>query len=173
MSWGGAALLLVACSNDDSSRGDDAVADSYAPGSPIPPREAGYPGDTDGAPTDPGPSSPPPEREIESSFLAPVVTGRWIWTANPESGRVARIDGVTREVTTLPAGLSPTYLAAIDGAGDARALVINAGGSDATLFRQGTDGALSELDIPIHQGATAWAVGSMAARAIALARSST
>lgn len=163
------ALLLVACGSDDSislDAEDAAPGGAFGPGLP-PGGNIPSPGDGADADEPATPREPPTEREIESSFLAPVVTGRWIWTANPESGRVARIDAVTREVTTLPAGLSPTYLAAIEGAGDARAIVINAGGSDATLFRQAADGALSELDIPIHQGATAWAVGPSGRFAIA------
>ena len=43
-------------------------------------------------------------------------------------------------VSTVPAGLSPTYLAAVAGDGDGRAIVLNTGSSDATLFRQGADG---------------------------------
>jgi hypothetical protein len=170
--WGSGALLLLGCGSDDSSGGAPVSgsftppADSPAPASPSVP-QGGTAAPSQGQDDGVAESEPPPEREIESSFLAPVVTGRWIWTANPESGRVARIDAITREVTTLPAGLAPTYLAAIDGAGDARAIVINAGGSDATLFRQAPDGALSELDIPIHQGATAWAVGPSGRFAIA------
>src|SRR5262245_1885910 len=97
-----------------------------------------------------------PESEVESSFRVPVVTGRLIWTANPASGRVALVDALTHEVLTLPAGLQPTYLAAIPGNTDNRALVINAGSYDATLFRDGAGGELEQLDIPIHQNATAW-----------------
>ena len=169
--WSGSALLLLACGSNDGSSGDDAVADSVSTDpvaqEPTSPGGSAAGNPAGGAATPDRPAQPAPEREIESSFLAPVVTGRWIWTANPESGLVARIDAITREVTTLPAGLSPTYLAAIDGAGDARAIVINAGGSDATLFRQAPDGALSEVDVPIHQGATAWAVGPSGRFAIA------
>jgi hypothetical protein len=169
--WRGAALLLLACGSDDSSvRLDETSVSPGAADVETDGESAGIPSGGSAAPdlagSDP-PGEPPPEREIESSFLEPVVSGRWVWTANPESGRVARIDAVTREVTTLPAGLSPTYLAAIEGGGDARAIVINAGGSDATLFRQAPDGVLSELDIPIHQGATAWAVGASGRFAIA------
>ncbi len=50
-----------------------------------------------------------PEQEVESSFGAPVATGRYVWIANPASGRVAYIDAVTLDIkgrvadTTTPA----------------------------------------------------------------------
>lgn len=161
-------VLAVACS---SARSDEysSAADGSASGPARPGREdVDYPGVADG-PTAQGPSepSPPVEREFESSFLAPVVTGRLIWSANPESGRVALVDGVTHEVSTVPAGLSPTYLAAIGGAGPNRAIVLNTGSSDATLFRQAPGAAPSQLQIPTHQRATAWAMSSGGRWAIA------
>lgn len=108
-----------------------------------------------------------PELEVETSFRVPVVTGNLIWVANPTSGRVALVDASTYEVQTLPAGLSPTYLAAIPGGTNNQALVINAGAADATLFRQAPGGALEQLDIPIHQGATAWSMSEAGRWAIA------
>lgn len=108
-----------------------------------------------------------PEREVESSFRVPVVTGSLIWVTNPASGRVALVDARTYEVQTLPAGLSPTYLAAIPGGTDNQALVINAGAADATLFRQVPGGELEQLDIPIHQRATAWSMSEAGRWAIA------
>src|SRR6185295_528065 len=81
-----------------------------------------------------------PEQEEENTFRVPVVTGRLIWAANPVSGRVALVDALTHEVQTLPAGLAPSYLAAIPGVSENRALVINSGSSDATLFRQAAAG---------------------------------
>jgi len=108
-----------------------------------------------------------PELEVESSFRAPVVTGRLIWTTNPASGRVALVDAITHEVQTLPAGLQPTYLAAIPGDTPNRALVINTGSDDATLFRQAGDGSLEQVDVPIHHGATAWTLSAEGRWAIA------
>src|SRR5688572_27990386 len=65
----------------------------------------------------------PPEQEIESSFLVPVVTGKFVWSAKPTSGRVALIDASSLAVRVLNAGFGPRYLAAIpDGGG---AIVIN------------------------------------------------
>lgn len=108
-----------------------------------------------------------PELEVETSFRVPVVTGRLIWAANPASGRVALVDALTHQVETLPAGLSPTYLAAIPGDTGNRALVINSGSSDATLFRDGAGGELEQTDIDLHQGATAWALSADGRWAIA------
>jgi hypothetical protein len=56
---------------------------------------------------------PPPEQEIESSFRSPVSTGKYVWAANPDSGRVALIDALSYDVKIAEAGFGPTYLAAI------------------------------------------------------------
>lgn len=114
-----------------------------------------------------GPAPAPPEIEVESSFRVPVVTGRLIWAANPASGRVALVDALTHEVQTVSAGLAPTYLAAIPGNTLNRALVINTGSDSCTLFRQSPDGVLSDLDLPLHQRATAWTVSASGRFAIA------
>jgi DNA-binding beta-propeller fold protein YncE len=105
---------------------------------------------TGGAP----PPPPPPEQELEGAFLSPVATGRYVWTANPDSGRVALIDAETLEVTTVEAGFAPTYLAAIarDADHDA-ALVLNVLSHDATILRAA---ALDEpVTLPTHTGANA------------------
>lgn len=113
-----------------------------------------------------------PEVEVESNFRAPVVTGRLIWATNSASGRVALVDAITHEVQTLAAGLQPTYLTAVGAelmVGDLRnrALVINEGSSDATLFREAEDGTLTQVDLDLHQGATAWSVSAAGRWAIA------
>lgn len=108
-----------------------------------------------------------PELEVESSFRVPVVTGRLIWAANPASGRVALVDALTHDVQTLPAGLQPTFLAAVPGNSANRALVINAGSFDATLFRDADAGELEQIDVPIHQNATAWSLSDSGRYAIA------
>lgn len=97
-----------------------------------------------------------PEQEIENSFRVPVVTGQLIWAANPVSGRVALVNALTHQVQTLPAGLAPTYLAAIPGNGQNRALVINTGNNSATLFREDAGGELTQLSLPLHDDANAW-----------------
>jgi len=48
-------------------------------------------------------TQPPPETEVEESYTAPVVTGHWIWSANPLSGKVALINARTMDVTTADA----------------------------------------------------------------------
>jgi hypothetical protein len=160
--------LVAACSNSSpqeiaASRGSEPGAPSESPGV----LDNSGPDDVDRPATPGGNPAAPVEREFESSFLAPVVTGRLIWSANPESGRVALVDGVTHEVSTVAAGLSPTYLAAIGGDGPNRAIVLNTGSSDATLFRQAPGAALTQLQIPTHQRATAWAMSSAGRWAIA------
>jgi len=108
-----------------------------------------------------------PEREQENTFRVPVVTGRLIWAANPVSGRVALVDAISHEVQTLPAGIEPTYLVAIPGQSQNRALVINQGSSDATLFRDGDGGGLNQAQVSLHQNANAWAISDSGRWAIA------
>jgi hypothetical protein len=108
-----------------------------------------------------------PEQEVENSFRVPVVTGQLIWAANPVSGRVALVNALTHEVQTLPAGLEPTYLAAIPGSSENRALVINSGSTNATLFRQSAGGELTQLQIPLHDNANAWTLSEDGRWAIA------
>lgn len=116
-------------------------------------------------PTTPGAESPtepalPPEQERESSFRAPVVTGRYVWSANPESGRVAAIDAETYEIRSAEAGFRPTHVAAVNQAdGVPRALVINVGSNDATLLTLPSAGAIQTRSVPLHQGADSWSVG--------------
>jgi hypothetical protein len=112
------------------------------------------PGDSDGEPP------LPPETELEPTFRAPVVTGHFVWTANPLSGRVARINADTYEVNSFEAGLGPTYLTAVPSADadQSRALVINALSDDATLLEADDAGAVTTHTIPVHAQANAWAV---------------
>jgi hypothetical protein len=166
-----AGIAGIACS-DAAPEEYPSGAGGGQQGSPLPGASAETPSDPGGndpVPSRPGGNGPAetPEVEIESSFQAPVVSGRFIWSANPDSGRVALVDALSHEVSTVPAGLSPTYLAAIGGDGENRAIVINTGSADATLFRQAADGTLSQLDIPTHQNATAWTTSAGGRWAIA------
>lgn len=77
----------------------------------------------------------PEEVEDDASYRAPVATGHYLWSANPESGRVALIDVVHLTTQVLPAGLYPTYLASIGTDEEPAAVVLNIGSSDATRFR--------------------------------------
>jgi len=111
----------------------------------------------------------PPEKELEQSFLAPVVTGKFVFSANPKSGRVAVIDAESYAVQLFNAGFGPTYLAAIPD--DQGAIVINALSHDTTLFRL-VDGevTLADESLPVHDDANAWAMSPNGRFAIAWTR---
>ena len=98
----------------------------------------------------------PPEQELEASFLAPVTTGKYVFSANPSSGRVAVIDATTYAVQLFNAGDRPTYLTAIPQ--NRGALVINAQSHDVTWFDVAGD-AVSVVDAPlaVHPDANAFA----------------
>ena len=78
----------------------------------------------------------PPEQELDSAYQAPVSTGRFIWIANPTSGRVAYVDATSLVVKTVEAGNAPTTVAAVPGADEV--VVLNVLSNDATVLR--TDG---------------------------------
>lgn len=104
--------------------------------------------------------TPEPEKEVDKAFRVPVVSGHWVWTANPTSGRVALIDAKTFTVKTALAGAGPTYLAALPAeGGGSRALVINSESLDATLLTANEAGEIeASATLPVHEGANAWAV---------------
>src|SRR5688572_246439 len=99
------ALLLAGCGEDASEGG--AAPPSYSPGAGatagsgagIPPMGSG------------GAAPLPPEVELESSYRAPIVTGHYVWSANPESGRIAVIDPESLVVRLAEAGFQPSELA--------------------------------------------------------------
>lgn len=105
-------------------------------------------------------TTPDPEKEVDRAFRVPVVSGHWVWTANPTSGRVALIDAKTFTVKTALAGAGPTYLAALPAeGGGSRALVINSESLDATLLVANAAGEIeASATLPVHEGANAWAV---------------
>lgn len=107
---------------------------------------------------DAGPPPPPPEKEVESSFRSPVATGKYVWAANPDSGRVALVDATTYDVTIAEAGNGPTFLAAVPSTSENAAIVLNVKSHDATLFRVAGNGSLSQKTLKTHTGANAWAV---------------
>jgi hypothetical protein len=111
----------------------------------------------------------PPEKELEESFLAPVVTGKYVFSANPKSGRVAVIDAETYSVKLFNAGFGPKFLTAIPG--NSGAIVINELSHDTTLFRlSGDEVTLSDVSLPVHEDANAWAVSPDGRFAIAWTR---
>jgi hypothetical protein len=100
----------------------------------------------------------PAEQEQSAAFQAPVVTGRYLWSPNPQSGRVALIDAESRTARVLSAGLYPTYVAAVsEDPDEPAAIVLNVGSSDASYYRL-KDGAVSEKRVDVHPGANAWSV---------------
>jgi hypothetical protein len=109
----------------------------------------------------------PPEKELDQTFRAPVATGKLLWSANPDSGRVALIDAETLSVRMTNAGFGPTYLAAVPSASGANsAIVINVGSNDASWFvATATD--ITTITIPTHQGANSWAISKDGRFAIA------
>ncbi len=163
-----ASSVAVACSADDSAGslsggpspglGSGGGFNGSAPGGAGAP-VVSIPGDS-GAPL-------PPEMELDQSFRAPVATGRVLWSANPDSGRVALIDAKTLAVRMTNAGFGPTYLAAVPSApGTDSALVLNVGSHDATWFKADAT-QISALTLPTHVGANAWSISADGQYAIA------
>ena len=158
------ALLLsfaAGCGSEDSSTaagaaprsgsfGNAGSGSSVAPGGP----NIGVGDSSDaGAPL-------PPETEVDQSFRAPVATGQVLWSANPDSGRVALIDAKTLQVRMTNAGFGPTYLAAVPSApGTDSAIVINVGSHDATWFTASATN-IDAVTIPTHVGANAWSISA-------------
>ena len=111
----------------------------------------------------------PPEKELEESFLAPVVTGKFVFSANPKSGRVAVIDAETYAVRLFNAGFGPKYMTAIPG--NQGAIVINELSHDTTLFQlSGDEVTASDAVLPVHVDANAWATSPDGRFAIAWTR---
>ncbi len=160
-----AALALAACS---SSFDDDSAARAAGPsGSNFGAGGAGVVG----SPASGGATSAvvAPEQEDDSSYLAPVVSGRWVWTANPDTGKVAVVDAKSFSVRLADAGVAPTFLTALPAKANAsRALVINTGSHDATLLSAGPTGAVTTVGpIPLQPDANAWQVSKTGKFAIA------
>lgn len=102
-------------------------------------------------------AEPPPEQELESNFSAPVATGRYVWIANPTSGRVAYIDAETLAISVVDAGYAPTFIAAVP-SGDADvAIVLNVLSRDATVLRA-EPGSVESTSLPVPSSGNGWAV---------------
>ena len=108
-------------------------------------------------PATPNDQAARPEVERETSYRAPVVTGKYVWSANPSSGRVAIIDAESYEIRAAEAGRKPTFVAALSEQ-PPRALVINTGGDDASLLELQASGEIASTRLPLHQGADSWSV---------------
>ncbi len=127
-------------------------------------------GDGDGSPGDgDGDGVLPPEVELEETFRAPVVAGEYLWSANPETNKVARINASTLEIEVLDGGHAPTYLAALPaGPTEGGALVLNELSQDASIYLLDADGEVrSHERLSVQRGASAWAVGPSGNFAIA------
>lgn len=109
-----------------------------------------------GSATEPPP--PPPEKELETAYETPVATDRYVWTANPTTGKVALISADDFSVRLADAGSAPTTVAALPGHDEDAALVLNAGSNDATILRLGADGVIKPQTLTTHAGANAVAV---------------
>jgi sugar lactone lactonase YvrE len=155
----GLGALVGGCAMKDDSAG------AMAPRNGESDTSNGYPSVTDDegtgdSATVDGSGPLPPEQEIESSFEAPVVTGKYLWSANPTSGRVALVDAQTLSVTTVESGFGPRYLAPVP-TGDAdevQTIVLNVLGEDATLLTLAGGRLEDPVRIPTHADANALAV---------------
>jgi DNA-binding beta-propeller fold protein YncE len=123
---GGAGLLVVVMTACGASSADSELSTGNGQ-----PRSPG--GDTSGAPADD--AGVPAEREVESYYQAPVATGKYVWVANPKSGRIAYINAETLDVRTVEAGNGPTYLAVVPAQTADTTIVLNVLSDDATLLR--------------------------------------
>lgn len=156
----GALLLatLWGCGSDDMVESGSSFNDA-------PQKDSGMPGF--GGAGGGGTTPLPPEEELESSFLSPVATGRFVWIANPTSGRVAFLDAATLSVKLIEAGNGPTHLAPLppqDGAD--RTIVLNVLSLDATVL-SAKDGVLSSRTLPVPSGGNSWAIAPSGRFAIA------
>ncbi len=160
LAWCTVSVSLVGCGASSSEA-------SSAPASEAPWDSGAAPDGGMGEPSDTGTPPPPPEKEVESSYESPVATGKYVWIANPRSGRVAYIDASSLDVRIVEAGNGPTHLAAVPSpAGDDVALVLNVLSDDATMLRK-TSLGLTAQSFKTHHGANAWQVSSDGRWAIA------
>jgi hypothetical protein len=140
--------------------GDDVGKDDYPTAGRSPTdtgSEAPQANTTNGSAAAPGATEGTPEVERETSYRAPIVTGKYVWSANPSSGRVAIINAESYEIRAAEAGRKPTFVAALSEQ-PPRALVINAGGDDASLLELQDSGEIASSRLPLHQGADSWSV---------------
>ncbi|MFO0761498.1 MAG: hypothetical protein U0359_33775 [Byssovorax sp.] len=142
------------------------ASDSGAPGGESSGTSSSSTGSSGGVGGGGGSMPPPPEHEVESSYGAPVATGKYVWIANPASGRVAYIDATTLQIKLVDAGNGPTFIAPIPDPKDDVAIVLNVASLDATVLRaSGAD--LSALSLAVPSSGNAWAVSADGRWAIA------
>lgn len=150
----GSVLLVAACeSGVATSLSTSADSEDFD----TPPRVEAPSDEAAGGSAD-APASPPPEVEREATYQAPVVTGQYVWAANPTSGHVAVIDSNSFEVRSGRAGNQPSVVAGLESrAGAERALVINRGADDASLLTLSED-SIAAQRVALHPGADSWSV---------------
>jgi hypothetical protein len=151
------ALFVGACASSDSA---SERAASESPGGYYP--DYGGSGGAAGAFGMPGAGGAsavvaPPEQQVEKAFEAPVATGKYVWSANAQTGQVARISAETYQVITTSAGSGPKYVAAVPGTAD-RAIVLNEFSNDATLLTATTDSTITKRTFRVAAGANSWAI---------------
>jgi hypothetical protein len=182
--WFGAATVLAFATGSVTLGGcgaADASADDLESGGPQPGTGGGgnarggtggtgpaiVPG-TGGTAGTGGSEPPPPEAELESAFEAPVATRRFVWTANPDTGKVALIDAETFSVRLATVGLRPTTVAALPNERDTdRAIVLNQGSQSATVLEVAGDEDFEQFELETHSGANAIAVSPSGRYAVA------
>jgi hypothetical protein len=160
-------LTATACaSSDESASAPRESAGAYYPGTG---GGGGSSGADFGMPGAGGASAivAPPEQQVEKAFEAPVATGKYVWSANAQTGQVARISAETYQVVTASAGSGPKYVAAVparasaaDGGAQSadQAIVLNEFSNDATLLTATTDTTITKRTYRVAAGANAWAV---------------
>lgn len=158
----GLAFWLASCSNHDSS--SDEGSDDFVGTGGLFPDGVEIPGTSGGS----GGTAPTVIGETEiTRFRPPVISGDYLWSANPQSGKVALIHAPTLATRVLSAGLQPTVLAAVPSeTHDASAIVINEGTSDASFFRV-SEFEVTQARIPLHVGANRWAISPTGRHAVA------
>jgi DNA-binding beta-propeller fold protein YncE len=91
----------------------------------------------------PGPDGGAPPPEIEYELGAPVSSRRYVWVAMPDQDAIARIDGATLEVHSVPVGDRPEVLVALPGTDTA--IVLDRHHGAATVIRPTTTG--DQIDV--------------------------
>lgn len=85
-------------------------------------------------PGDAGPTAPP---EVEREFGPPSSALRYVYVTMPDLDALAKIDGATLAVASVPVGDRPGLVVTVPGADDA--LVLDRGSSTATIVRPTVD----------------------------------
>lgn len=108
-------------------------------------------------------SALPPEEEQEANYEAPVATGKFVWTINAKSGRLAVVDASALTVRAVDAGSSPTFVVAVPN--QEAALVVSATTGEAMLFRV-KDTGIERTRFVVAKGANTASFSSDGTRAI-------